>query len=296
MLEAVRIMNSLVIPAEVVNMLAEAGWDAAKCCNPKLTREEKRLGAEPAELKRSIEDEDESSSQAKKQKATVAVSHQKRFKTKNSAIEIPVPTDQNSLESSLVIPEVLVKTEEELPMPAIPRSTSSLHVYNAPGEKSENGHLSNYSYQGSNGILRQPSVVPNTSDNVSNSLTVKARLREHSENIEDHSNQLRKYTKKLRRQKSALAQLRHDNQALRECLQEALLPLAQVVNVLRKSNKDDKRAFKSAKKRAERGLKEFKSAAKDTEALRQSFEHLRCIIGTAESRHGGKNHSRGQED
>ncbi|KAK1580341.1 uncharacterized protein LY79DRAFT_521007 [Colletotrichum navitas] len=353
-MEAVRILNGLVIPAEIVDMLAKAGWDAEKCCNPKLTREERKLGAGSAGLKRSIEDENEFSSQSKKQKTAAAVFQKKPSKARNSP-EIPVPPDRNFRDSSSQITEVIVKTEGELPKPTIPRPATSFHVYDAPGEKAGRNGLGNYFHRESIeidtnaatinksqpvDIIKLPLVAkpPNpmspsprgvheidtlssissrrrkhTSrrelkraiDNVNNSLAVisagdsiklqqAARVRKLSENLEDHSDQLQKHTEQLQRQDSVLAQIRHDNQVLRECLQEALLPLSQAVNALRKSSKGDKRALKSAKKRAEKGLKDFKSATKNTEVLKQSFEHLRHVIGAAEGRHCGKNDTSGQ--
>ncbi|EFQ29489.1 uncharacterized protein GLRG_04633 [Colletotrichum graminicola M1.001] len=357
-MEAVRILNGLVLPDEIVGMLAKAGWDAEKCCNPKLTREERKLGAGPADLKRSLEDENEFSSQSKKQKTAAAVFQKEPSKARNSP-EIPVPTDENFRESSLLITEVIVKTEEELPKPIIPRPAGSFHVYDAPGEKARNNGLGNYFHREGIEIdtnaaainksqtvdmivdrMKLPRVAkpPNpmspsprgvheidamssissmrrkhtsrrelkrAMDNVNNNLAVfsagesiklqqAAQIRQLSEKLEYHSDQLQKHTEQLQRQDSVLAQIRHDNQALRSCLQEALPTLSWAVNALRKSSKGDKRARKSAKKSAEKGLKDFKSAAKNTEVLKQSFEHLCHVIGAAEGRHGGKNDAQGQ--
>ncbi|KAK2035378.1 hypothetical protein LX32DRAFT_688688 [Colletotrichum zoysiae] len=347
MIEAVRIMNNLVIPTEIINMLAKAGWDAEKCCNPKLTREEKKLGAGQAELKRSVEDE--FLFQAKKQKTTGTVFQEEPFKATNSLRKSTAPTDQSFRESSLLITEVMVKTENESPKPTHP--AGHFHVHNTPGEKAGNASPSNHFRRGgieigTNAVatnktqpintMKPPKVTKLTDplgsspraaneidvlssisfrrkkhssrralkraiDNVNNSLAAisagdsvelreqAVRVRQISANLEDHSNQLQNHAEQLQRQDSALSQLRHDNKALRDCLQEALLPLAQAVNALRKPSKGDKRALKSAKKRAKMGLKDFKFAAKNNEALKQSFEHLRHAIGVAQGHHGGKN-------
>ncbi|KAK1995340.1 hypothetical protein LX36DRAFT_751174 [Colletotrichum falcatum] len=297
MVEAVRIINSLAIPAEIVDMLAEAGWDAEKCCNPKLTREEKRLSAGPAGLKHDIEDEDESWPQAKKQKTAAAVFRKESPKGRNSLMEIAVPTGQNDRKSSLMV----VKTEED---------TQPVHVTESPSIAKPANPM-NSSLRGRDKIDTSSSIssrrkkqtsrkqLKRAIDNVNNSLAVisagdsvklrehAVRLREHSEKLEDHSNQLQKHARQLQRQDSALTQLRHDNQVLRDCLGEVLIPLSRAVDALRKSSKDDKRALKSAKKRANRGLKEFKSAAKSTEVLEQSFKQLRHVIGAAEGRYAG---------
>ncbi|KAK1983396.1 hypothetical protein LZ30DRAFT_588533 [Colletotrichum cereale] len=361
MVESVRIMNSLVIPADIVEMLAGGGWDAEKCCNPKLQREEKKLDTGLEVLKRSIEDGYMSSSQTKKQKTTAAVSQKEPSKVKNSLIGIPTPTDQDSRESSLLITDVVVKTEEEFPKPAIPCPAGSLHNWtfgemnDGPSSHSCRGSIEadvgphvvsnaaaikntrpvdiigspkvtkpsnpvNSSSRGAHEIDTSSSISPRrkkhtsrkglkrTIDTVSSSLAVTSadhsvklqdqagRLRECSENLKDHSIQLQKHTKQLRKQDSALAQLRQDNQALRDSFQEVLLPLAQAVNALRKSSKDDKRALKSTKKRAERGLKELKFADKNTKVLKQSFENVRYILEAAEGRHGGKSDAQGQEN
>ncbi|KAK2064938.1 hypothetical protein LY76DRAFT_500566 [Colletotrichum caudatum] len=347
MIEAVRIMNNLVIPTEIVNMLAKAGWDAEKCCNPKLTREEKRLGARQAGLKRSVEDE--FLFQANKQKTTGTVFQEEPFKATSSLRKSTAPAGQSFRESSLLITEVMVKAEDESPKPLHP--AGYFHVHNTPGEKAGNASFSNYFRRGGveNGInavptnktqpintIKPPRVTKLTNplssspraaheidvlssiyssrkkqssrrklkraiDNVNNSLAAisagdsvelreqAVRVRQISANLEDHSNQLQKHAEQLQRQDSALSQLRHDNKALRGCLQEALLPLAQAVNALRKPSKRDKRAVKSAKKLAKLGLKDSKFAAKNDEALKQSFKHLRHALGAAQGHHGGKN-------
>ncbi|KAF0321403.1 hypothetical protein GQ607_011406 [Colletotrichum asianum] len=46
-LEATRIMNKRKLPHELCEWLANAGWDAKKCCNPKLSALEKKLSADP---------------------------------------------------------------------------------------------------------------------------------------------------------------------------------------------------------------------------------------------------------
>ncbi|KAI8300739.1 hypothetical protein K4K59_001396 [Colletotrichum sp. SAR11_240] len=46
-LEATRIMNNGKLPQELCEWLANAGWDAEKCCNPKLSIAEKKLSADP---------------------------------------------------------------------------------------------------------------------------------------------------------------------------------------------------------------------------------------------------------
>ncbi|KAJ3954504.1 hypothetical protein N0V92_008995 [Colletotrichum tropicale] len=46
-LEATRIMNNGKLPQELCEWLANAGWDAEKCCNPKLSIAEKKLSASP---------------------------------------------------------------------------------------------------------------------------------------------------------------------------------------------------------------------------------------------------------
>ncbi|KAI8248010.1 hypothetical protein K4K53_001227 [Colletotrichum sp. SAR 10_77] len=46
-LEATRIMNNGKLPQELCEWLANAGWDAEKCCNPKLSIAEKKLSAGP---------------------------------------------------------------------------------------------------------------------------------------------------------------------------------------------------------------------------------------------------------
>ncbi|KAK2045802.1 hypothetical protein LZ31DRAFT_463766 [Colletotrichum somersetense] len=347
MIEAVRIMNNLVIPTEIVNMLAKAGWDAEKCCNPKLTREEKKLGAGQVELKRSVEDE--FLFQAKKQKTTGTVFQEEPFKATNSLRKSTAPTDQSFRESSLLITEVMIKTEDESPKP--PPPAGHFRVDNTPGEKAGNASFSNYFRRGgieigTNAVatnktqpintIKPPKVTKLTDrlssspraaheidvlssisskrkkhssrralkraiDNVNNSLAAisagdsvelreqSVRVRQISANLEGHSNQLQKHAEQLQRQDFALSQLRHDNKALRDCLQGALLPLVQAVNALRKPSKGDKRALKSAKKRAKMGLKDFKFAAKNNEALKQSFEHPPHAIGAAQGHHGGKN-------
>lgn len=46
-LEATRIMNNGKLPQELCEWLANAGWDAEKCCNPKLSIAEKKVSADP---------------------------------------------------------------------------------------------------------------------------------------------------------------------------------------------------------------------------------------------------------
>ncbi|KAF3802245.1 hypothetical protein GCG54_00012493 [Colletotrichum gloeosporioides] len=46
-LEATRIMNNGKLPRELCEWLANAGWDAEKCCNPKLSIAEKKLSTDP---------------------------------------------------------------------------------------------------------------------------------------------------------------------------------------------------------------------------------------------------------
>ncbi|KAI8159843.1 hypothetical protein K4K49_004038 [Colletotrichum sp. SAR 10_70] len=46
-LEATRIMNNGKLPQELCEWLANAGWDAEKCCNPKLSIAERKLSADP---------------------------------------------------------------------------------------------------------------------------------------------------------------------------------------------------------------------------------------------------------
>ncbi|KAK2764779.1 hypothetical protein CKAH01_04944 [Colletotrichum kahawae] len=46
-LEATRIMNKRKLPRELCEWLANVGWDAKKCCNPKLSVLEKKLSVDP---------------------------------------------------------------------------------------------------------------------------------------------------------------------------------------------------------------------------------------------------------
>ncbi|CCF35889.1 hypothetical protein CH063_07580 [Colletotrichum higginsianum] len=73
-----------------------------------------------------------------------------------------------------------------------------------------------------------------------------------------------------------------DNRALRGSLQRVLQSLSQVITILRKSNKGDKRALRSTKKRAERELKEFKSADKTTKVLKRSLKSLDRVLTPAD--------------
>ncbi|OHW97815.1 hypothetical protein CSPAE12_03430 [Colletotrichum incanum] len=365
-LEAIRIMNSLVIPADIVDMLEKAGWDADRCCNPKLSQEQRKIGAGLAEAKRSIEDEDESSPRSNRQDTTAAIPQQ-HFKIVTLSPEITTFTHPSSRELSLVSDHNIVKAEKASPIPAILRQAGNFHSTNIPGDDTGEDGSSNYSNRGSLEVDMEPRVDPNTIaaavhntqpaditkltnsvnfspgsahriaiarstsskrrkrtsrkemkraiDAVSNSLTVisashsikfrdqAGRLSEYSEKFDAHSDQfqeqsnqlhehadrLHDHSNQLQKQELALAQLRRDNQALRECLQGVLLPLAQAVNVLHKSNKVDKRTLKSTKKRAERELEEFKSADKTIKVLEQSINHLRCLVGAVEDRLEGRN-------
>ncbi|KAH0438046.1 hypothetical protein CcaCcLH18_03538 [Colletotrichum camelliae] len=54
-LEATRIMNKRKLPRELCEWLANAGWDAKKCCNPKLSVLEKKLSVDPQTTTRQSE-------------------------------------------------------------------------------------------------------------------------------------------------------------------------------------------------------------------------------------------------
>ncbi|GKT46056.1 uncharacterized protein ColSpa_06237 [Colletotrichum spaethianum] len=377
MIEAIRIMNSLIIPYNIVYMLAKAGWDADKCCNPKLSQEQRKLGTGPTELKRGIEDEGEPLSQDKKQKETVAVGQQESSNAETVSSEIPATRDQSFRESPPIPDNNIVKVEEASPMSAVLRQADGLHATCIPCDEAEDVGSDDYSDRVSfevdaelvtntieaaisniqpAGITKSPEITKPTSsmnlsfgsanridasgstsskrkkrtsrgklkraiDAVSNNLTAISsshsiklqdqadRLQGYSEKSEDHSNQLQEHSNQLQeyagqrqghsnqlqKQELALTQLRHDKQALRDCLQGVLVPLSQAVNALHKSSKDDKRALKSAKKRAQRGLKEFNSVDKTTKVLKQSLKHLHCVLGAAEDRPGGNNEAHGQE-
>ncbi|GJC90874.1 hypothetical protein ColLi_13712 [Colletotrichum liriopes] len=383
MMEAIRIMNSLAIPDNIVGMLKEAGWDADKCCNPKLPLDQRKLGARPTKSKRGIEDEGESSPRAKRQNTTAVVPQQEYSNAVAPSPEIPAFTHQSSREPLSVSDHDIVKAEKASPMPAILRQDGSFHSTNIPeddaGEDARDDSSSNGFNRGGPEVDMEPRVDPiiigaavdntqpavitkspkmtkltnseNSSpgsaheietsksnpfkrskrtsrkemkraiDAVSNSLTVMtashsvklqdqaSRLSEHSEQFDVHSGQLQEQTNQLyehadrlhnhsnqlQKQELALEQLRRDNQALRDCLQGVLLPLAQAVNTLHKSSKADKRTLKSTKKRAERELEEFKSADKTTKVLERNLTHLRRLLGAVEDRHKGMNEAQGQE-
>ncbi|KZL69814.1 hypothetical protein CT0861_00714 [Colletotrichum tofieldiae] len=377
MMEAIRILNSLAIPDNIVDMLKEAGWDAEKCCNPKLPRDQRKLGAGFTKSKRGIEDEGESSPRAKRQNTTAVVPQQEHSNAVAPSPEIPAFTHQSSREPSSVSDHDIVKAEKASPMPAILCQDGSFHSTNIPGDDAGEGARDDSSSKGFNrgglevgmeprvdpiiigaavdntqpaDITKSPKMTKLTNsensspgsaheiesskstsfkcrkrtsrkemkraiDAVSNSLTVMtashsvklqdqaSRLSEHSEQFDVHSGQLQEQTNQLhehadrlhnhsnqlQKQELALEQLRRDNQALRDCLQGVLLPLAQAVNTLHKSSKADKRMLKSTKKRAERELEEFKSADKTTKVLERNLTHLRCLLGAVEDRHKGMN-------
>ncbi|WQF89584.1 hypothetical protein CDEST_14598 [Colletotrichum destructivum] len=350
MMEAVRILNNLVIPAPIVDMLAEAGWDAEKCCNAKLTQEEKRLGARPTGLKRSIEDEDGYSSQDKKQKISAEAAQKDPFQPWR-----PGPLGQASRKPTLMHEQSIIKNERLSPLSGLFNPLGRLPSADSLADEFEDDGLGKYPNRESPQVEGEPHVLPGTSaaiaagvndiqnddttkaskvtdstsdvnsslgsalnidtsgpvhpkvkkrssrkelkravDAIDNNLTAisagqslqlhdqAGQLRECHENLNDHSSQLREQSNRLQnldnqfrtqsdllqRQDITLNQLRQDNRALRGSLQRVLLSLSQVINILRKSNKGEKRALRSTKKRAERELEEFKSADKTTKVLK----------------------------
>ncbi|KAF6810254.1 hypothetical protein CSOJ01_06445 [Colletotrichum sojae] len=72
--EATRLMNRLVMPESIVALLADAGFNAYKCCDPDLSAEEKRMGAK-AEKRSASETREElgEASGAKRTKMEVEV-------------------------------------------------------------------------------------------------------------------------------------------------------------------------------------------------------------------------------
>ncbi|KAK6208829.1 hypothetical protein QIS74_12347 [Colletotrichum tabaci] len=319
MMEAIRILTNLVIPAPIVDMLAEAGWDAEKCCNAKLTQEEKRLVARPTGLKRSIEDEDGYSPQDKKQKTSAEAAQKDPSQPWR-----PGPLDNGlgkypNRESPEVEGEPHVLPDTNAAIAAVVND-----IQNADTTKASKVINSTSAMNSSHGSALKidtpgpvhPKVKKRSSrkelkravDTIGNSLTAisagqslqlqdqAGQLRECHENLNDHSSQLREQSNRfqnldnqlhshsdlLQKQEITLNQLRQDNRALRGSLQRVLLSLSQVITILRKSNKGDKRALRSTKKRAERELKEFKSADKTTKVLKRSLKSLDRVLTPAD--------------
>lgn len=365
MMEAIRILNNLVIPAPIVDMLAEAGWDAEKCCNAKLTQEEKRLVARPTGLKRSIEDEDGYSPQQDKKQKTSAEAAQKD----PSQPWRPGPLGQSSREPTLMHEQNIIKNERSSPLSGLFHPLGRFPSADSLADESEDNGLGKYPNRESPEVEGEPHVLPGTNtaiaavvndiqnaettkaskvinstsamnsslgsalnidtsgpvypkvkkrssrkelkravDTIGNSLTAisagqslqlqdqAGQLRECHENLNDHSSQLREQSNRfqnlddqlrshsdlLQKQEITLNQLRQDNRALRGSLQRVLQSLSQVITILRKSNKGDKRTLMSTKKRAERELKEFKSSDKTTKVLKRSLKSLDRVLTPAD--------------
>ncbi|KXH43840.1 hypothetical protein CSIM01_11996 [Colletotrichum simmondsii] len=90
--------------------------------------------------------------------------------------------------------------------------------------------------------------------------------------------ELEAHTTFLKKQDLALAQLRNDNQALRACLQDVLLPLAQAVNAMHKSTKRDKKILEANVKRAKKELEEFEAAGRNAEAVKRGTRNLGQVL------------------
>ncbi|TKW56747.1 hypothetical protein CTA1_12372 [Colletotrichum tanaceti] len=349
MMEAIRILNNLDLPAPIVDMLAEAGWDAEKCCNAKLTQKEKRLVAISTGLKRSIEDEDDYSPQDKKQKISAGAAQKDPSQSWR-----PEPLGQSSREPTLSHEQNIIKNEISSPLSGLFRPLGRFSSADSLADESEDDGLGKHPNCESPKVEGEPHILSGTNaaiaavvnhnqtadttkapkvthpisamnsslgsapnigtsspaqpkvkkcssrkelkraiDAIGNKLQDQAgQLCECHESLNDHSSQLRDQSSRLlnldnrlrshsdllQKQDATLKQLREDNQALRSSLQQALLSLSQAVNILRKSNKGDKRALRSTKKRAERELKEFKSADKTTKVLKRSLKSLDRVL------------------
>ncbi|GKT95176.1 LOW QUALITY PROTEIN: hypothetical protein Ct61P_13026 [Colletotrichum tofieldiae] len=375
MMEAIRILNSLAIPDNIVDMLKEAGWDAEKCCNPKLPRDQRKLGRDSQN--RSVASKTRASPHLEPKGKTppqlflsrnipmqwprhqksqhlpislleshhrylIMISSRPRkrlrclpYSVKTAAstaptflgmmlekvLEMIVPGfNRGGLEVGMeprvdpIIIGAAVDNTQPADITKSPKMTKLTNSENSsPGSAHEIESSKSTSFKCRKRTSRKE--MKRAIDAVSNSLTVMtashsvklqdqaSRLSEHSEQFDVHSGQLQEQTNQLhehadrlhnhsnqlQKQELALEQLRRDNQALRDCLQGVLLPLAQAVNTLHKSSKADKRMLKSTKKRAERELEEFKSADKTTKVLERNLTHLRCLLGAVEDRHKGMN-------
>ncbi|WYZ45530.1 hypothetical protein EsH8_VIII_000846 [Colletotrichum jinshuiense] len=167
MLEAIRLMNDLVVPADISDLLAESGWDATKCCNPKLEAEEKKLKIEPMDPRRNTEAEKDQSPPMKKVKMSTPLPH-----LQPPRLSTPVPkfstaqTQPSPGRYSREIPPALgpeiTKTGESNPVTVTHRPEEGSQDFHIPSKRAGDGNsLPNISHRGGLEIDAAPRF-PNT--------------------------------------------------------------------------------------------------------------------------------------